>query len=87
MDKQIDTNISTSAHRRLSHVKVVARLLEHELAAGKGSKDVSLERDLLENVLDTLEMYVEDFEEMHAGGKPAAARPAVDAKPAVTRLN
>jgi hypothetical protein len=32
-------------------------------------------------------MYVEDFEEMHTGGKSAAARAPVDAKPAVTRLN
>ena len=86
MDKQIENNVGTSAHRRLSHVKVVARLLEHELAGGKGSKDITLERDLLENVLDTLEMYVEDFEELHAG-KGGATRTAVDAKPAVTRLN
>lgn len=86
MDKQIETNISTFAHRRLSHVKVVARLLEHELAAGKGSKDVTIERELLENVLDTLEMYVEDLDEAHTG-KAGVARPAGDAKPAVTRLN
>lgn len=86
MDKQTETNIGTSAHRRLSHIKVVTRLLEHELGAGKGSKDVTMERDLLENVLDTLEMYVEDFEDLHAG-KGAAPRAVAEAKPAVTRLN
>ena len=86
MDKQIESNISTFAHRRLSHVKIVARLLEHELAAGKGSKDVTIERDLLENVLDSLEMYVEDLDEAHTGKAPGA-RGQADGKPAVTRLN
>lgn len=86
MDKQIESNISTFAHRRLSHVKLVARLLEHELASGKGTKDVTIERDLVENLLDTLEMFIEDLDEAHSG-KLGGTRGQADAKPAVTRLN
>ncbi len=85
MEKQIDGNVANYTHRRLSHVKVVARLVEHELAAAKGSKDVTLERDILENVLDTLEMFIEDFEDVHGGR--GASRAAAEPKPAVTRLN
>ena len=82
MDKQQDQNIG--GQRRLSQVKVLSRLIEHELGAAKGSKDVTLQRELVENVLDVLEVYVEDVER---GGGDARARAAEAQKPAVTRLN
>lgn len=81
MEKTVEPKPSGTAHRRLSQIKVLARLVEHELNAAKGAKDVTLDRNLVENILDTLEIYVEDFE----GGAPRA-RPA-EVKPQVTRLN
>jgi hypothetical protein len=45
---------------------------------------VTLDRQLAESMLDTVEIFIEDFEKTHGGG---TARPAADAKPAVTRLN
>jgi hypothetical protein len=85
MEKQVDGSIGNYTHRRLAHLKVISRLIEHELSGAKGSKDLSMERDLVENVLDTLEMFIEDFEDMHGGR--TGTRAAAESKPAVTRLN
>jgi hypothetical protein len=85
MDK---TEIGTKfVHRHLSQLKVLARLLEHELDASKGSAEVSLDRELFESLLDTVEIFVEDVERDAGvrGGVNAAAKPVE--KPAVTRLN
>jgi hypothetical protein len=87
MDKPVETNTASFVQRRLSQVKLLNRLLEHELGAARGAKELTLERELVENVVDALEIFVEDFERHsgHAGEKPA--RSANEAKPAVTRLN
>jgi hypothetical protein len=84
LEKQHDQNITGFVQRRLSQLKLLSRLVEHELNAGKGGKDVTLDRQLAESILDTVEIFIEDFEKTHGGG---AARPAAEAKPAVTRLN
>ena len=84
MEKQQDQNIGSFVQRRIAQVKVISRLIEHELTAAKGNKDVTLQRELVENLLDMLEVYVEDFE--RSNGSEQRARPA-EQKPAVTRLN
>ena len=81
MEKQAEAGAGTVAHRRLSQIKVIARLIEFELESAKG-KEVTLDRDMLGNVLDTLEIYVEDFEK----GRPKGRRAESEKQP-VTRLN
>lgn len=85
MEKLADSNLGSFVHRRMSQVKVLSRLLEHELSSSKG-QDLTLDRSLVENVLDTIEIFVEDFE-VARGGKTREKRVQADAKPAVTRLN
>ena len=85
MEKQADSNIGSFVHRRMSQVKVLSRVLEHELSSAKGA-DLTLDRSLVENVLDTIEIFVEDFE-IARGGKAQDKRVQAEAKPAVTRLN
>lgn len=86
MDKSKD---STFVRRHVSQLKVISRLLEHELDAGQGGKDLVLDRELGESILDTLEIFIEDID----GGTSAVARRdaaetrAPAEKPAVTRLN
>jgi hypothetical protein len=89
MEKLAEANIGSFVHRRLSQIKILSRLIEHELEVAKGAKDVSLGRDLVENVLDTLEIFVEDFEEAHKGTPRETTWVCAnaDAKPSVTRLN
>ncbi len=89
MDKQVDGAVVTSttnasnALRRLSQIKVLARLVEHELATAKSSKDVTLDREIAENILDTLEVYIDDFESAPTSKRNRQGEP----KPSVTRLN
>ena len=85
MDKT-DTCTNKFVHRHLSQLKVLSRLLEHELDTSKGSAEVTLDRELFESLLDTVEIFVEDVEREN-GGRSAAPAAKVQEKPAVTRLN
>lgn len=85
MEKQVDGNIGSFVQRRMSQLKVLARLMEHEIGAGKG-QDVTLDRNLAENLLDTLEIFIDDFE-IARGGKAREKRAVASEKPQVTRLN
>ena len=86
MEKQVDGNIGSFVHRRMSQLKVLARLVEHEIGTQKGNQDVTLDRALAENVLDTLEIFIDDFE-IARGGKAREKRQSGESKPQVTRLN
>ena len=79
-------------HRRLSQIKVTARLLEHELDLAKDNKDVNLDRALADSVLETLQIFIEDFDQVMGAptvgsGRPENSRTQEPQKPAVTRLN
>lgn len=86
MDKSVEGNTASFVQRRLSQVKLLNRLLEHELGAARGAKELTLDRELVENVVDTLEIFVEDVERQ-GGHAPEKSRASGEAKPAVTRLN
>ena len=86
MEKQADGNIGNFVHRRISQIKIMARLLEHELDTAKGD-DITLDRDLVGSVLDALEVYIDDFSKARGGVGKERGRKTVEEKPAVTRLN
>jgi hypothetical protein len=74
-------------HRRLSSLKVIAKLLENELDLAKTDNGL-LGRDLVENMLDTVELFIEDFEGGYGlAGARSERMAVVYAKPQVTRLN
>lgn len=74
-------------HRRLAQIKVTARLLEHELDLAK-DKDVNLDRALADSVLETMQIFIEDCDQlMGSPGRPENSRAPENQKPAVTRLN
>ncbi len=84
--KNVDA--ASQMHRRLAQIKVTARLLEHEIDLGKDSKDVSVDRALADSVLETLQIFIEDFDQlMGTPVRPENSRTAEPQKPAVTRLN
>lgn len=85
MEKQVDGNIGSFVQRRMSQMKILARLFEHEVNTAKG-QDVVLDRGMAENMLDALEIYVDDFE-IARGGKPREKRQPAEQKQTVTRLN
>ena len=87
MDKAKDISL---VRRNCSQLKILARLLEYEVDAADG-KDITIDRDLGESILDTLEIYIEGVE---SGGGSGNAREGRNSKggnqkekPAVTRLN
>ena len=84
MENKTEINVGKFVGRHLSQIKILARLLEHELEAAKGGREVTMDRHLVENVLDSLEIFVDDCET--AGGAPRERR-TVEQKPVVARLN
>jgi hypothetical protein len=79
-----EINVGKFVGRHLSQVKILSRLLEHELEAAKGGRELTLDRDLVENVLDTLEIFTDDCETITGGGRE---RGKAEQKPVVARLN
>ena len=82
MDKT--DGIGKFVHRRMSQLKILSRLLEHELDAAKGAKDISLDRGIIEDTLDTLEIFIEDVEGVNGGIPP---RTRQSSEKTVSRLN
>jgi hypothetical protein len=50
--------------RRLNTVKVVVDLFGHELDVNKADRNITLERERLDAIVSTLEMYIEDCESL-----------------------
>jgi len=86
MRSQLDQSFDSFVSRRLSQLKVLSRLIEHELMAGKPGQALTLDRELGENLLDLLEVFIED-NESRAGGKRERERDGKAEPKAVTRLN
>jgi hypothetical protein len=84
MEGKSEINIGKYVSRRLSQVKVLSRLLETELETAKGSREITMDRNVVEQVLDVLEIFIEDCDSVTGG---QAARKAAEQKPAVARLN
>ena len=85
METKPEANVGKFIGRHLSQLKIVSRLLEHELDAAKGAREVTIDRHLVENVLDTLEIFVDDCES--ASGAPRDRNKVEQKQPVVARLN
>jgi hypothetical protein len=83
MENKSDINVPKFVGRHLSQLKILARLLEHELEAAKGGREVTIDRHLIENVLDTLEIFTDDCESISGVSRDRK----VENKPVVARLN
>jgi hypothetical protein len=84
MEGKSEINIGKYVSRRLSQVKVLSRLLETELESAKGGRELTIDRNVVEQVLDVLEIFIEDCDSVTGG---QAARKMVEQKPTVARLN
>ena len=85
MESKSDSNVNKFVGRHLSQLKILSKLMEHELDAAKGGRELTLDRGTFENILDTLEIFIEDCEQATGGRGNDRARN--DVKPAVARLN
>ncbi|HEX5053838.1 MAG TPA: hypothetical protein VFZ65_18815 [Planctomycetota bacterium] len=84
MENKSEVNVGKFVSRHLSQIKILSRLLEHELEAAKGSREVTIDRHLIENTLDTLEIFTDDCEAVSGTSRD---RSKVEQKPVVARLN
>ncbi len=88
MDRNQDQAQYTRRH--LSQLKILVRLLEHELELAKG-EEVVLDKALMENTLDCLEIFIEDngttSTTKTSSGSSERKSVSAEAKPQVTRLN
>jgi hypothetical protein len=72
--------------RRLSQLRILARVYEHELELAKG-EEVVLDKALVESTLDTLEIFIEDTDGVVKGTGERKPQPVESGKGQVTRLN
>jgi hypothetical protein len=79
-----EVNVQKFVGRHLSQLKILSRLLEHELETAKGAREVTMDRHLIENILDTLEIFTDDVETVSGGLRE---RNRAEQKPVVARLN
>lgn len=84
METKPEVNLGKFVGRHLSQLKIVTRLLEHELEAAKGAREVTIDRTLIENILDTVEIFTDDCEAVSGSSRDRAK---VEQKPVVARLN
>ena len=79
-----EVNVQKFVGRHLSQLKILSRLLEHELETAQGAREVTMDRHLIENILDTLEIFTDDVETVSGGLRE---RNRAEQKPVVARLN
>jgi hypothetical protein len=84
MDNKSEVNVGKFVGRHLSQLKLMSRVLEQELESAKGNREVTIDRQLIESVLDVLEIFVDDCEGVSGSSRE---RSKVESKPVVARLN
>ena len=85
MESKSEVNVGKFVGRHLSQIKILTRLLDHELDATKGAREITLDRGLVENIIDALEIFTDDCEGVSGGSTERAAKG--EQKPVVARLN
>ena len=84
MEPKSEVNVAKYVGRRIAQLRIIARLMEHELEAAKGAREVQMDRQLVESMLDTLEVFVDDCESVSGTSRD---RNKGENKPVVARLN
>jgi len=86
--KKQDQSIDAYVVRRLSQLKILSRLIEHELAAGKAGPSLTMDRAIAEDLLDLVEVFVEEVEgKVKPRNERETAKASGENKATVTRLN
>ena len=72
METQSSSKPQNPVVRQLATLKVLSRLLGHELHAQGGSKTITLSRDEVTEIQATVDLFIEEIAR-RPGGQPAAA--------------
>jgi len=79
MDIQSPSKTQNPTVRQLASLKIVSRLLGHELHAQATAKTIQLSRDEVVEIQTTLDLFIEDISRRHGGAttQPASIEPAL----------
>lgn len=58
-------DIAKFVDRRLHPVRVTLGLMNHELELARGDSTVTLDQEMMRSLIETVSMFVEDFENSH----------------------
>jgi len=75
MEAQGQAKYGAHLERQLSNLKLVSRLLTHELHSQGGAKTITLSREEVNEIRTTIDLFIEEVGRRH-GGAGAATRPA-----------
>jgi hypothetical protein len=76
MDMQSSTKPMNPIVRQLASLKILSRLLGHELHAQGGSKTIQLSRDEVTEIQTTVDLFIEDIVRRHGQtGGPVVSEP------------
>ncbi len=70
--------------RRLHPVRVALGLMNHELELSRQDQMVNVDRDVLKSLIETVQMFVEDFEGQYRQVKDQSAKKFVAATQTAT---
>ena len=70
--------------RRLHSVRLAINLMNHELELNRNDQMVSLDRETLRSLMETVQMFVEDFETSYRAAKDLQQKKFVSATPGST---
>ena len=87
MDGKNEVNLNKYVGRRLSQMKMLMRTLENELEQAKGGRELTLDRSLVEQAVDVLEIFIEDCDGATGGNRDRSKVEQQQQKPTVARLN
>ncbi|MEQ8766805.1 MAG: hypothetical protein RL885_23025 [Planctomycetota bacterium] len=73
--EKISSDFSKFIQRRIAPLKVTTNLLNDEMSLAKGQEEMILSRVLMESICATLEMFIEDVDEL-TGGTPSSVSTA-----------
>ena len=73
-------NLSEFVTRRLHPVRVTIQLMNHELERNTEGEAITMNAALLGSAINTLELFVEDYEKLMEKQAPAQKAPAVERK-------
>lgn len=71
MEPAAGTKSATQLARQLANLKIVSRLLAHELHAQSSSKTITLSKDEVLEVQTCIDLFIEEMSRTKGGGSPA----------------
>jgi hypothetical protein len=74
-------DIGKFVDRRMHPVRVAMHLMNHELELNRNDQMVSLDRETLRSLVETFQIFIEDFESSYRATKDLAQKKFVSATP------